>query len=81
MIRNAGWQEVSDQTPYNLLITRDWMLLVPRRRECFQDISLNALAFAGALLAKDPQQMQRLLKTDPLQVLAHVAMGLEGPGR
>jgi len=81
MIQAAGWQEVSDQTPYNLLITRDWMLLVPRRRECFHDVSLNALAFAGALLAKDPQQMQRLLEADPLQVLAHVAIGPEGPGR
>ena len=76
LISAAGWQEVGEQTPYNLLVTRQWMLLVPRRRESFQDISLNALAFAGALLAKNPQQMQQLLRADPLQVLAQVAFGL-----
>src|SRR5512135_2083822 len=32
--------------PYNLLLTRRWMLLVPRRRECVESISVNALGFA-----------------------------------
>jgi hypothetical protein len=41
---------------YNLLLTRQWMLLVPRRHECFAGISLNALAFAGALLTRDRQE-------------------------
>lgn len=47
-------------TPYNLLITRDWMLLVPRHRECFADISFNALAFCGALLVRSAAQASRL---------------------
>ena len=32
---------------YNLLVTRRWMLMVPRVRECFHPISFNSLAFAG----------------------------------
>lgn len=58
---------------YNLLFTRQWMLLVPRRRECFASISLNALAFAGALLARDQQQLQLLQAAGPMAALLHVA--------
>ena len=47
-------------SPYNLLITRKWMLLVPRTREFSGTISLNALAFAGALLVRSTDQQQEL---------------------
>jgi ATP adenylyltransferase len=57
--------------PYNLLVTRQWMLLVPRTREHFGQISLNALAFAGALLVHDQQQMEFLKCKGPMQALIH----------
>jgi len=37
------------QAPYNLLATRRWMLVVPRRQERYEKISVNALGFAGSL--------------------------------
>jgi hypothetical protein len=43
---------------YNLLFTREWMLIVPRKQEEFEKISVNSLGFAGALLVKNQQQMQ-----------------------
>lgn len=58
---------------YNLLITRRWMLLVPRFVETFESASLNALAFAGALLLRDRQQLSRLKGRGPLAALKHVA--------
>ncbi len=75
MIAAIGWPEVSAATPYNLLLTRHWMLLVPRREECFHDISLNALAFAGAFFVKDDRQQQQLLQNGPLNALAYVSIG------
>jgi len=43
---------------YNLLLTKDWMLVVPRRRRRSGSIEINALAFAGALLVEtDVQQL------------------------
>lgn len=57
--------------PYNLLVSRDWMLVVPRTREHFGQISLNALAFAGALLVRDQQQMDFLKNEGPMQALIH----------
>lgn len=59
--------------PYNLLATREWMLVVPRVREDFQGISVNALGFAGALLVRDETQLQQLKASQPLNILTHVA--------
>lgn len=55
--------------PYNLLWTRDWLLHVPRRAECFGTISLNALAFAGGLLVRGESQWQALQTAGPLAAL------------
>ena len=60
--------------PYNLLVTRDWMLLVPRSQEHFDSISLNALAFAGALLVRDEEQLQRVKEVGPMRILQHAAI-------
>jgi ATP adenylyltransferase len=62
---------------YNLLLTRQWMLLVPRSRERFESISLNALAFAGALLVRDERQMAALRNHGPMAALKQVAYGIE----
>jgi ATP adenylyltransferase len=59
--------------PYNLLVTRRWMLLVPRIAECFEHISLNALAFAGSLLVRRPAQVDLLRRRGCLAALAEVA--------
>ena len=63
--------------PYNLLVTRQWLLLVPRSKECFEGISINALGFAGALLVKDTAQLAILQKQSLVSVLQHVALPRE----
>jgi ATP adenylyltransferase len=50
------------------------MLLVPRARESFQGISVNALGFAGALLARDEKQLEVLKAVRPMRVLKHVGV-------
>jgi ATP adenylyltransferase len=57
------------------LVTRDWMLLVPRSTERFCGISVNALGFAGALLVRDERQLQLLKECGPMVVLRHLAVG------
>jgi ATP adenylyltransferase len=59
--------------PYNLLVTRRWMLCVPRTRECFDSIPVNALGFAGSLLVKNEDRLQRVRRHGPLAVLRGVA--------
>ena len=60
--------------PYNLLATREWMLIVPRSQESFESISVNALGFAGSLFARDKTQMQQLKAYGPMNLLLKVAI-------
>ncbi len=57
---------------YNLLVMREWMLVVPRSDEYFQSISVNSLGFAGALLVKNQEQMKIIKEQKPLTILRHV---------
>lgn len=58
---------------YNLLATRQWMMIVPRVQESFESISVNSLGFAGALLVPNAEQLQRLKEMSPLTILEKVS--------
>ena len=60
--------------PYNLLVTRDWMLLVPRSEEKCGSISVNALGFAGSLLVRDEQELSFVRERGPMTLLQNVAV-------
>lgn len=62
--------------PYNLLVSRRWMLMVHRFQDCYEKISVNSLGFAGALLVRDRHQLQFLKNLTPIQLLAKVAQPL-----
>ena len=59
--------------PYNLLVARDWMLVVRRAREHADGISVNTLGYAGSLFVKDEAQLARVRRIGPLAVLRSVA--------
>ncbi|MBE9142297.1 ATP adenylyltransferase family protein [Planktothrix mougeotii] len=59
---------------YNLLATRNWMMIVPRSQEEFEGISINSLGFAGGLLVRNSQQLQWLKSYHPLTVLKQVGI-------
>ncbi len=63
-----------ESVPYNLLATREWMLIVPRSQEEFESISVNSLGFAGALLVRNQEQMQILKDQGPMNILKNVAI-------
>ncbi|MGF1480099.1 MAG: phosphorylase [Cyanophyceae cyanobacterium] len=66
-------QTQNQHFPYNLLATRDWMLLVPRTQDEFAGISVNALGFAGNLLVRE-EQLQTLKEQQPMTILQRVAI-------
>lgn len=59
---------------YNLLLSRDWMMIVPRSRERFGTVSVNALAFAGSLFVKTRDELAQVVEHGPLAVLHEVGM-------
>ena len=82
MLHEVGLNSLNDletetqSGPYNLLFTCEWMLLVPRSKEFFGPISVNALGFAGALLAKNRHEMKLLMGQGGMGVLLHTAQPL-----
>ena len=64
---------IRQSMPYCLLVAREWMILVPRSRELFEDISFNSLAFAGSLYVRDMRQLERLEAFGPMNALKSVA--------
>lgn len=74
LISDANERSHRQEGAYNLIATRQWMLLVPRSQECFDSISVNSLGFAGALLMRSEQQMNILRNKGPMTVLRSVAM-------
>jgi ATP adenylyltransferase len=66
--------ERRQSAPYNLLLTREWMLLVPRSREQYASISVNALGFAGSLFVKDKAQLECVRDIGPMGLLQEVTV-------
>ncbi|SAK64441.1 ATP adenylyltransferase [Caballeronia hypogeia] len=56
--------------PYNLLVTRRWMLAAPRGVSHVEGIALNALGFAGSLFVRDDAQRRILETLGPMKLLA-----------
>jgi ATP adenylyltransferase len=60
--------------PYNLLVTHEWMLVVPRSRDRFEGISINSLAFSGSFFVRDAKHAHVIAAEGPMSVLKSVAM-------
>jgi ATP adenylyltransferase len=61
--------------PYNLLVRRRWMMVVPRSRARVESIAVNALGFAGSLFVRSDAELARVREIGPMQVLRSVALG------
>jgi ATP adenylyltransferase len=56
--------------PYNLLVTRRWMLAVPRSVSHVEGVPVNALGFAGSLFVRDDAQRNVVETLGPMKLLA-----------
>jgi ATP adenylyltransferase len=72
MLRSVGCYD--SEVPYNLLVTRDWMLLVPRGAEKYRSISVNSLGFAGSLLVRDEEELTLVREVGPMTILRSVGV-------
>ncbi|WP_204103742.1 MULTISPECIES: phosphorylase [Spirulina sp. CCY15215] len=67
-------EERGQQThAYNLLATREWLLIVARSQGEFQSIGVNSLGFAGTFFVRDTEQLNLLKKLTPLKILKNVS--------
>lgn len=61
---------------YNLIATREWMMVVPRRKECYEGISVNSLGFVGCLLVRDAAQAELVKRVGGMHVLREVGFAV-----
>jgi len=66
----------------NLLLTRRWLWVVPRRRAAWRGVPVNGLGYAGSLLARDSAQLRALREAGPSRALRSAAGApAAGPAR
>jgi sulfate adenylyltransferase (ADP) / ATP adenylyltransferase len=65
--------EPHQSAPYNLLVWREGLLLVPRQAEHAEGISVNSLGFAGAMFVRNAEQLDVLKSLGPMALLRQVA--------
>jgi len=58
---------------YNLLVSRRWMLVVPRTQGNFDTVPVSALCYIGALFVRGEADAARVRAEGPLKVLRGVA--------
>ena len=58
--------------PYNLLITKDRMLCIPRTRASYLSIQVNALGFAGSFFVRTKNELDILKHHGPINILKGV---------
>lgn len=68
----SGQWQGDQRCAYNLLGTRDWLMIIPRSQDDYLDISVNSLGFAGSLLVKNQDQMNQLKQIGPMALLKEV---------
>ena len=70
-MRDAGYPR--EPAPYNLLATRDRVWAVPRTHGSIGGVAINALGYAGWMLAADETQAEAVRTRGPLALLAAAA--------
>jgi ATP adenylyltransferase len=61
-------------SPYNLLMTRDWMSIVPRSSASAGTIEVNALGFAGLIAVRAEDDLVAVRAAGPLEILRRVGV-------
>lgn len=70
---NRGMECPDRPAPYNLLATRDRVWAIPRTRGSSAGVAINALGYAGWMLAADDTQAEAVRARGPMALLAAAA--------
>jgi len=60
--------------PYNLLLTDQWLLIVPRCAERYGPIGVNGLGYAGSLFVGSREALEQVRAAGPMTILAGVSV-------
>ena len=68
MEKNASKDGVEPYA-YNLLVTREWMMVIPRRKCDYKGVGVNAIGFACCLLVRNEEGLEVVVKEGGMKIL------------
>ncbi|MBP0019816.1 MAG: phosphorylase [Cyanobacteria bacterium SBLK] len=72
-IVHHGEEKGKQSGAYNLLATREWLLIVARSQGECQSIGVNCLGFAGTFFVRSLEELELLKQLTPLKILENVS--------
>lgn len=57
---------------YNMLLTRQHMVMVPRRSEYSGPVGINSVGFAGSFFVRSQEELDYVRTVGPMHILAQV---------
>ncbi len=64
----------SQHTPYNVILTAEHMMVVPRLRESCGPVSVNSMGFAGSLFVRSQAELDYIKEQGPMRILSEVGL-------
>lgn len=74
-------REQDMDSAYNLLMTNEWMVVVPRRREKWESVAVNAMGFVGCLLVKTEEMVRNIEEEGAMKALVWTGYEHDGDER
>ncbi|KAJ5525333.1 hypothetical protein N7494_011983 [Penicillium frequentans] len=67
----------SDPCPHNFVLTKRWMMVIPRKEKLFHGITANSAAMVGSVYVENEKQLNAWKEVGPMNVLANLGLPRE----
>ena len=72
--KSTGGAGRSQHIPYNVILTAQFMMVVPRSKETFGPVSVNSMGYAGSLFVRSQAELDFIKQEGPIRVLSEVGL-------
>jgi ATP adenylyltransferase len=60
--------------PHNVILTRTWLMVIPRRSNDFHGLTSNAPGMIGSVWLQNEAQLEKWTQLGPANVLSHLGV-------
>lgn len=78
MRRDTEWGSGWDGEAHNLVFTREWVMVIPRRKGEVKGVSTNAFGMVGMVWVKDQEERDRWTQAKMGEVLREMGVSVKG---
>jgi ATP adenylyltransferase len=61
-----------EEMPFNFLMTREYMMILPRKQSNWEDISIGGTVMVGSIPVEDPKYLDVVKETGIIEIMRHV---------